>query len=152
MVIDSRFRVIIDYVSAQGNPRTMHIRASDFFEADDYDEIEWGCDLPWRFANLSDYLSPDEMPFQEVKLRITDRQTNQEKAVYIRELNGIHVTISWDDRCASPGRFEIILDIRRNESQSVSEIARLDVDETDVKLTTHVLIEGDECRSFIADE
>jgi hypothetical protein len=151
MGIDDRFQVVIEYATSSKSGNKMSISAREFFEADDYDESEWGCDLPWRLAMLTDYLPTDETDLVEATLTITDVELKQERTVYVRRLNGIQLTISWDDRRTAPGRFEVILEVSRDCSRDIVEVARLDVNEIDVNLMAHYLIEGDKLKSFITD-
>ena len=148
MGINERFKIVITHALANGQVQIKSINASEFFDADDYTESEWGCDLPWRFATLPEYL-PSLSEVRSISLTVIDLRLMQELVVEIQNLSGLQLTMSWDDRRANPGEFEIILDFPRCSPETGVVVARLTVQEGKIKLTSQLLIEGDSVESLM---
>ena len=151
MKIDARFRVELTEVLRKGGVNKFSIPASDFFDANEFDETEWGCDLPWRQISLADYLPPKDKEFFGLTVTITDRNTSQVRSIHMQNLGATSITFSWDDRHARPGEFEVILDSSTGDDESV-RVARMAVDEKKVQLTCHVQIIGGEVTSLLSDD
>lgn len=142
MGIDSRFRIEMDLLTTLGERRQMTVPASEFFEFEEFDDTEWGCDLPWRLASLEDYLPVDKTELYELAVHIIDLEIEQHCKIYELHLLSSTLSICWTDIRSNPSRFEIIMDIAPEKASPV-QVARIDVDHGQTVVTSHSLIDGD---------
>jgi hypothetical protein len=146
--INNRFRIFIDYV-ASGASGHLELPASEFFDWEEFSEDEWACDLPWQFLTLPEYLPPEAGEFRELNTRIIDTRTAQDRTIYLRNLNGVQLSLDWDNRTKYPGRVFIILDVPKNKEGTECEVAKMSVDEQDIRLISHDYITNDSIASLL---
>ncbi len=148
MEIDKRFRILMDYVTSRATGH-LELPASKFFDWEDFSEDEWACDLPWRFVTLQEYLPPEAREFRELNTRILDTRASQDRTIYLRNLNGVQLSLDWDNRKFRPGAFEIILDVPKNQENTECEVARISIDEQDIRVTSHDYITNESITSLL---
>lgn len=148
MEIDKRLRIFMDYVTSRASGH-LELRASEFFDWKEFSEVEWACNLPWQFLTLPEYLPPEVGEFRELNTRIIDTRTAQDRTIYLRNLNGVRLTLDWDNRKERPGDFEIILDVPKNPENSECEVAKISIDEHAIRLISHDYITNDSIASLL---
>lgn len=148
MEIDKRFRILMDYVTTRASGH-LELPASEFFDWEEFSEDEWACDLPWQFLTLPEYLPPETGEFRELSTRIIDTRTAQDRTIYIRNLNGVQLSLDWDNRTAHPERVFIILDVQKNREGTECEVAKISIDEQEVRLISHDHIVNDSIASLL---
>ena len=148
MEIDKRFRVYMDYVTS-GASGHLELPASEFFEWEEFSEDEWACDLPWRFLTLPEYLPPEAGEFRELSARIIDMRTAQDRTIYLRNLNGVQLSLDWDNRTKHPGKIFIVLDVQKDKAGTECEVAKISIDEQDIRLISHDHVTNDSIASLL---
>lgn len=149
MEINKRFTVSLKYTLKSGDQKTVLIPATDFFEFEEFSEEEWTTKLPWRNCTVPEYLPHPADSFRTITLKIADSSLKQERVIHWQFLGETTLTLSWDDRLSAPGNFEIILDTSCGDDRA--KVARLNVSDCEVELTSHSMIEGDSLTSLMPE-
>jgi hypothetical protein len=147
MDINDILTVRLQVTDAAGTVRDCPVIASGLLAYEDYSEADWDRFVPWRGLDLVDVVPPGISTPRQVVLDVEEVRSGRCRRVVTQILAMSRVTISWDDLTASPGRFDVVLDL--TEPQGAAQIARLEADAGEVALASHVRVRGDHLEDLL---